>query len=226
MKDLREFLKQNELFSDLQRAEVEELAALFGHRTYQRRQAIYLPGDPPDGIYLVAAGTVKIARLSPDGKEVTLRLVGPGQVFGELALLDDAPREDLAEAFDATTAYHAARRDLERFLRRHPAVALGVARLIGRRLREAEAKVEQLAFKGLPARLATLLVQLAQDYGHLSQEGIRVALPMAHQDLASQVASSRESTTIALNTFKRQGLIDLAPRRITIKDLRQLQAIG
>ncbi len=171
-------------------------------------------------------GRVKISRLSEDGREATLTLVGPGEFFGEECLLDATTRETIAEVLEPAQTLRVPREELIPALQSHPPFAVAVARLMNGRRRVAETRVEEMAFKTVRSRLAALLARLARSHGSSAPGGILLDLSLAHQDLAGQIGSTRETTTLTLNEFRRGGLLRIDHCRILIRDLGGLEAIA
>ena len=219
-------LRSTPLFTDLPPSVLSRIADRSVWREYRRRQAIHFPGDPADAVFVVRQGRVKISRLSEDGKEATLNLVGPREPFGEECLLDAATRETLAEVLEPAQTLRISREELLPVLQAHPAFPLAVALLMGGRRRAAESRLEEMVFKTVRGRLAALLTRLARSHGRAISGGILLDLSLAHQDLAGQIGSTRETTTLTLNEFKRGGLLRIDHCRILIRDLAGLEAIA
>lgn len=226
MADLGNPLKAVDLLQDLDPKQLAHLLDVSQRRELKRRQALYFPGDPADALFAVRYGKIKISRLSEDGKEVGLWIVGPGNILGELALVQPGPRDTFAETLEDTAVLSLPIAEIAALMVSDPGFTFRVARLIGQRLREVEERVEDLAHRGVPSRLARVLLRLAQRYGRSEGNGILVSLSLGHQDLANQIGSTRETTTLALNAFKRRGWIEIAPRRLVIKDIARLQALA
>jgi CRP-like cAMP-binding protein len=137
-----------------------------------------------------------------------------------MALIGQGMHNTFAEATEDCVLCVMSREDVERLLLTKPKVALRIFEVLGSRLKETEARLEEIAFKGIPARLASLLLQLADEQGSDTIEG------MTHQDLGERIGTYRETTTQTLNTFKAEGLIDIGRKRITIQDRDALQRIA
>lgn len=219
-------LRSVPLFADLTPPVLDRVAERSIWRDYRRRQAVHLPGDPADGVYVVSGGRVKISRLSEDGREATLLLVEREEIFGEECLLDATTRETIAEVVEPARILRCPREELVPALRSHPAFAMAVARLMSGRRRAMESRLEEMVFKTVRARLAALLARLARSHGKTSAGGILLDLALAHQDLAGQIGSTRETTTLTLNQFRRGGLLRIHHCQILIRDLAGLEAIA
>lgn len=214
------------LFADLPSGELSRIADTSCTREYRRRQVIYFPEEPANALYVVTQGRVKISRLSEDGKEVTLFLAGMGEPIGEECLLGTAARETIAEVLEPANVLQIHRETLVPFLHSRPAFVLAVANLMNGRRRLAESRLEEMIFRTVRGRLAALLARLARSHGRTTDGGILLDLALAHQDLAGQIGSTRETTTLTLNEFKRGGLLRIDHCRILIRDLDGLEAIA
>ncbi len=210
------YLRSNELFRDLNEKEMEELDRVTSMTTCERGRIFYTPGETGEVLFLLKKGHVQIYRLSPDGKKLVIAILEPGTLFGEMALIGQGMYNTFAEAVEPCTLCAMSRRDVEWLVAKFPKVGIRLLEIIGRRLTEAETRLESLAFKSIPARLASLLLQLAQNNcveGH------------THQDFAEMIGTYRETVTQTLNDLKAQGLIEISRKQIEIRDeakLRQL----
>ncbi len=214
------YLQMVDIFQDLTEAEIEEIDRATTMSTYRRGKIFYMPEDTSEVLFLIKKGRVQLYRISPDGKKLVIGTVGPGTVFGEMALIGQGMQNTFAEAVEECVLCVMSRDDVERLLVTKPKVALRIFEALGRRLREAEGRLEEIAFKGIPARLASLLLQLAEEQGGDSIVGL------THQDLGEQIGTYRETTTQTLNSFKAEGLLDIGRKRITILDREGLQRIA
>lgn len=217
------YLSQIKIFASMTPPEMEELARITRMTTTPKYQAIYLPGDAADAVYLLKKGRVRISKLSSEGKQVTLALLEPGDIFGELALMDDGgPQETIAEALEETLLCLIPKADFEMLLRRYPDVSLRVTKFIGWRLRSVENKVEDIVFRSAPGRLAHLLLKLADDYGQPGPDGTMIGVKFTHQNIAELINATRQTVTELLNQFESRGLIATAKRRLVLRDREAL----
>jgi CRP/FNR family cyclic AMP-dependent transcriptional regulator len=214
------YLKMVDIFQDLTEAEIEEIDRATTMSSCRRGKLFYMPEDTSEVLFLLKEGQVQLYRISPDGKKLVIGTIGPGTIFGEMALIGQGMHNTFAEATEDCVLCVMSREDVERLLVTKPKVALRIFEELGSRLKETEARVEEIAFKGIPARLASLLLHLADERGSDTITG------MTHQDLGEQIGTYRETTTQTLNTFKTDGLIDIGRKRITILDREGLQHIA
>lgn len=219
------YLRQTGLFDRLGEPELQRIAELSRMREFPRGALILGPDSDPDLIYLVKAGRVKISTFSPQGKEQILALLERGDVFGELAPVE-APAPAHVEAFDHAVVCTLHRTLFEEILRHTPEVGVRVIRVLARRLRAAEQEIEDLALRSVPARLAALLLRLAEEYGEPESQGIRLSLRLTHQDLAHMVGSTRETVTALIGQFRDEGLITVDHRVLVILERDRLRQIA
>jgi CRP-like cAMP-binding protein len=209
-----------DIFQDLTEAEIEEIDRATTMSSCRRGKIFYMPEDTSEVLFLLKEGQVQLYRISPDGKKLVIATIGPGAVFGEMALIGQGMHNTFAEATEDCVLCVMSREDVERLLVTKPKVALRIFEALGDRLKETEARLEELAFKGIPARLASLLLQLADERGSDTITG------MTHQDLGEQIGTYRETTTQTLNAFKADGLIEIGRKRITLLDREGLHRIA
>jgi CRP-like cAMP-binding protein len=214
------YLQMVDIFQDLTDAEIKEINRAITVTSIRRGKILYMPEDTSEVLFLLEQGRIQLYRISPDGKKLVIATLGPGTVFGEMALIGQGMHNSFAEAIEDCVVYVMSRDDVERLLVTKPKVALRIFEALGSRLRDAEIRLEEIAFKGIPARLATRLLQLAEEQGKDTITGL------THQDLGEQIGTYRETTTQTLNTFKAEGLIEIGRKRITILDREGLQRIA
>jgi CRP/FNR family cyclic AMP-dependent transcriptional regulator len=220
------YLKNINLFHSMtpeQMRMVEERTVM---REIRRKEVLYLPGEPGDRIYLLKRGVVKISALPEDGHEVILALLRKGEVFGEEAVLDDSPRDHMAEAYDDALICIITRQDFLEMLRTFPDLGFRVTKLIGFRLRTFRNRVEGLLFKGASARLAQTLLDLARDHGVRDDRGILLPLRLSQTDLANLIGVTRESVNLTLADFRKRGLVEQEGRTLRLLQPEALGKVG
>jgi CRP-like cAMP-binding protein len=188
--------------------------------TAHRGHHIYMPGETSEALFLLKTGRVRIYRLTVDGKKLVLSTLQPHTFFGDMPLAGQQMYGTYAEAVDDCMICVLGRADLERLIQMRPRVAIRLLEIVSRRLLEAETTIEDLAFKSVPARLATLLLRLPTDESGWEVTGY------THQDLAEMIGTYRETATQALDDFKHRGLVELGRKRIEILDRRGLEVIA
>lgn len=193
-------------------------------RNYRRRQVIHFADQPGDYVYLLCSGRVKVARVSDQGREVTLYLVEPGQLFGEEALSESGtPYGVMAETLDDSLVCAFRRSDFLEAYQNAPAASLDLVRVVNDRRAMAESKIADLVFLDVPKRLAKLLLRL-YDRAERRGDGL-ISSKYTHQELANLIGSTRETTTLILNEFRRQGRIEFSGRKIIIRRREELESL-
>lgn len=214
------YLSELTVFRDLTPREMEELNRITTMSTVPRGRVFYRPEEPGEVLFILKEGRVQLYRISPEGKKLVITTLGSHTLFGEMALLGTKMHNTFAEAVEDCLICVMSRTDLERLILNKPQVALRILEITGKRLREAEERLENMAFKGIPARLASLLLRLAREQGSDTITGL------THQDLAESVGTYRETATQVLNDLKGQGLIEIGRKRITIVDRERLEEVA
>jgi CRP/FNR family transcriptional regulator len=199
------YLKQNRLFEDVPDQDVEENEGLFVMKTFARKALVFDESDPSRTVYMVKRGAVRLARLTEDGKEVTVAVLGRGDLFGEESIFSDRPRTTFAVALDDTLLCMARADDLFAMLESQPKVALNVAKVMSERLVELQSTVEDLAYARLSERLVNLFNRLAIEHGRPVEGGVEITIRLTHADLASLVGSTRETVSLELARLIRSG---------------------
>jgi len=210
------YLSELTVFQDLTAREMEDLNRITTMSTVQKGRVFYRPEEPGEVLFILKEGRVQLYRISPEGKKLVITTLGDHTLFGEMALLGTKMHNTFAEAVEDCLICVMSRTDLERLILSRPQVALRILEITGKRLREAEERLESMAFKGIPARLASLLLRLSSE-----QESDEVT-GMTHQDLAESVGTYRETATQVLNDLKSQGLIEIGRKRIQLLDKEAL----
>ncbi len=191
----------------------------------KKRRPIYVAGDPSEAIYVIRTGRVKISSCDQSGKEVTFSILKPGDIIGELEVLEGHPRENSAEALDDVCLSVISRDDFLRHIREHPEMALALTRLVGARLRQLQNRVEDLVFRDVPARLAHLLQELGEAGGVPDGPGRPLCTKLTHQEMASLIGCNRETVSAILGQFREQGLVRLNRRSITILNMDRVASL-
>lgn len=197
-------------------------------RHYRRRQVIHFPDQPGDFLYVLCTGGVKIGRTSEQGREIILLLLEGPQLFGETGLFEpNAPYELMAETMEDSLVGVLRRSDVLAALAQSPPAALEMLKLVSERRALAEAQAADLVFLEVPRRIARLLLRLHGTLGAArGRGGLLAKLKLTHQELANMIGSTRETTTLILNDFKRQGAVEFEGRKIVIPDRARLEAIA
>jgi CRP-like cAMP-binding protein len=207
------------LFAGLSRTELESLAAGLRRRRFRRSEVIFHQGDPGQALFILVSGAVKITLPSDTGEEAILATLRPGDFFGELALLDGAPRSATAIALEASEMLVLPRERFRELVANEPAIRDALLASIAGELRRLTAHVEELHFLDITGRLAARLARLATDQGERRPDGIRLNAPLTQSDLAAMIGCTRQSVNKMLGMFVTDGLIRIDREAITVTDL-------
>lgn len=218
-----ELLAQVPLFAALTPGELRSLEALLRPHRYQVGEIIFHEGDDGTALYIIEEGEVKIVLGSPEGKEVVLGLLGRGDFFGELALLDGEPRSADAVATASSLLQILRREDFSRFLADKPRVAANLLAALSRRLRRTDQLVHDAAFLDVRTRLVKVLLNLAETRGQAGPRGIVITSRLTQADLANMVGATRESINKWLRYYEAQGLVHHQRGRLTVVNLQRLR---
>ena len=212
-----ELLRRVSLFADLREDELAALGDCLGRRIFAKGMILFHKGSPAQSLYLIESGQVRIFALSESGHEITLDVYGPGECFGETALLDGNLRSTDAMAVEKMVTYTLRRDDFLHCLERHPQVARRVMGLLVHRLEHATAYAENLVFLDVAGRVAAVLLELAARYGaeHGSTE---IDLNLTQAEFASWVCASREMVNKVLHAYQNEGLIAMKRHTILVLD--------
>jgi len=222
----RRLLSHVSLFSLLDEADLDELLKLSTTRRLGEGEILFRKGDPGRQLYGVLEGRLKIYSSGADGREVVFGLSDPGDVTGEIALLDSEPRSATVVALEPTELLMLDRRDFLPFLQRHPSVAIRLAEILAERLRRLSELAEDSVLLALRARLAKKLVALARSYGRETGEGTRIELKLSQQALGDMVGTSRESINKQLRAWTQQGLVKSQRGFITLCGPSELESLA
>ena len=203
-----------------------KLAITAQTQSYRARQVVYLPGDRASTVHFIASGRVKVSKVTRDGKELTLAYRTGGDFFGETCLLEGGPREEMVESMEATTSVEVDRMGLDRLLAAHAQVSYPFVRALIGRWCSLEAKVEQLVFKDVGAKLAELLLRLGSEHGVEHRRGLVLGLKITHQEMANLIGSTRETVSLTLSQFKRKGFIQTEGRKVILADREGLRSLA
>jgi CRP/FNR family transcriptional regulator, cyclic AMP receptor protein len=220
---LAETLAGVPFFSGLDSATLERVGRGMRTRRFRRGEVIFHLGDPGDALFIVMTGAIKIMLPSDAGDEAILATLRPGDVFGELALLDGAPRSATATALEPTETLILPRGQFRELLATEPAIVDALLASLASELRRLTNHVEELHFLDITGRLASRLARLAAESGKKLADGtIRLRAPLTQGDLAAMIGCTRQSVNKLLGMFTDDGLIRLERDNIVVLDLEGL----
>ena len=212
------------LFRDLPPESLVRLASLTRKRKYRRGEVLYHQDDPGDALQVLQSGHVKIVGGVESGGEALLTVLGPGECFGELALIDGGPRSARVEALDAVETVSMSRTVFFQFLRENPQTIEPLLAALARMIRRLTETVTDLTLLDLEGRLAKKLLQLADDYGTPADPGVEISLDLTQEELSEMVGATRASVNKVLGWYDDRGAIVRRGRRIIVLDADRLRS--
>jgi CRP-like cAMP-binding protein len=215
------YLSNKEVFRDVSPRELKELERYIRLVTHPVGKLFYMSGDRGQVLFFLATGRVQQYRITPNGKKLVTVTLGPDSLFGEMTLVGQAIHNTFTESIEERHLYVVGRADYERLLYAKPPIAFRLAEAMVERLKDLGSRLEEIAFKSVPSRLASLLLRSIDEIG----KGTELS-GFSHQDLSEMLGSYRETVTQTLNDFKARGLIDIGRRRITLLDRSGLEFLA
>ncbi len=220
-----EALARSPLLSNLPADALNRLVAVARRRTYRRGEVVFHQGDPGHALYLITEGRLKVVLPAETGEEAILNVLGPGDVLGELALLDAEPRSATIVALEPVELVILAREDFLELLRRSPAAVEGVLAGLARTIRRLSGEVSDLMYLDLQSRLAKKLLELTETHGQPDADGIALQVSLTQDELAAMVGATRPRVNRLLGSFEDRGLLTRRSRRLVILNADALQRL-
>ena len=214
------------LFSDFSVKQLEAVSLVARKKTLQRRDELFHKGDPGGEIYIVVSGKLKALTTSVEGDDVVFSILGPGEVFGEVALLGATPRTATLSAIEDCQLLAIDRRDFMSFLRTNPEVSVKLLNVIAMRLKRVSELVEDTLFLNLPLRLAKKLCSLSRAYGEEVAEGIRIDLRLSQEEWGDLVGTTRESVNKQMRKWTEAGVVRIDDGYVVILDPAELEKLA
>jgi CRP/FNR family transcriptional regulator len=213
------------MFARLGDAALDAVATRTVVRSVKRDQLLFRKGEPCKGLYIVVRGAVRVYRANRDGREQTLHVQGPGESIAEVPLFDGGPYPASARAEEDSRVLFLPLDDFQWLYRHHPEVADSVITELGRRLRRMVRLVEKISLRDVPSRVAMTLLEYAEQQGSLA-DGVEFDLPRTQEEMAAELATTRESVARALGRLRSCGAIVQKGSRVRVVDLRQLESVA
>jgi CRP/FNR family transcriptional regulator len=216
-------LQRVPLFNALSREDLEEISRVAVPRSYPKGVRVFHEGDRSDACYIVRNGDLRVTREHPDGRAIALATLGPGDIFGELAMLDGEARSASVEALSECQLLALPAGDVRRLLQGSSEITVKLVVALTRRLREANERIARQSFQTVPSRVAGVLSQLIAEETPLDgRDGVTIRMTQA--DLAQLAGTSRESVSRFLATLERAGVVHVGRGRVTVLEPRRLRA--
>jgi CRP-like cAMP-binding protein len=215
--DDQELLRTVPIFAELTDGDFASLGRLTARRRYPKDTVVFFENEEGDSFFMILEGRIKVTILGDDGREVILSMLGPGDFFGEMALLDNEPRSATAIAVEETELLSLHRNDFQTVLTDNRSITTALIKILTARLRRANHQISTLALLDVYGRVARVIVDMAREEGRRLRDG-RIAFRRAtHQEIANRIGTTRETVTRMLKDLERQGLIHIEGKEIVVE---------
>ena len=219
------FLENFNLFEGLSEDEMKELEKITSMNETKKNEPIYFAQEPSNSIFFLKKGRVKLTRISDDGKEMIIGLVNPGEVFGEMSILDMDERNDFATTMDDCLVCAISKDDFKEFLEKNPSLNLKISKLIGFKLKKYSERIEELVFKDAEQRVISFILSLAKEHGKKIGDEYFIKPFLTHQDVAKLTACSRQTVNTILTDLREKKIINFDRRKLIIHDEKKLESL-
>ena len=219
--DKLSLLQSVPIFSDLSPADLNKIAERMIQRTYTKGQMILLEDDLGQTFFVIAEGSVKITRLSDDGREVILAMLGESDFFGEMSLLDGAGRSANVVALEASEILTLSRNDFLEILQDYPKISISLLDELTQRIRKSDQQIESLSLSDVEQRIGITLIRLAEELGTIKQGSVKIKNLPYQQDIANMAGTSRETVSRTFKLLEEKGLVTREGRKLTIYNFNQ-----
>lgn len=222
------YIQNSRMLQNLDERTVEAVARDSAMGSFKAGELLHAAGAPMDSVSFISQGRLKVYRLSRDGKQQTIALLGPGDAFGEIGLVDRSAQDLYVEALEDTIVCRTSRDSFLRLCSRDPALAIRLAEAMGEKLQEARERIADFAFRDVRGRVAHLVLTLLERERRLagSDDIDRVVPGLTHRELADLIGTRRESVTNAINALERDGFLSVEDRTLVVVDLAGLREIA
>lgn len=221
----QEFLTGLTLFADLEAQQLEQIAQRVQRRTFAIGVTLFHQDMPGTMMYMIETGSVRVISIGRTGQELTLNVLGPGEIFGELSILDGQQRSATAITLVPTVVWLLSQADLNEFMSKYPPVNQAMIQILVERVRATARRLEAMTFQDVLGRLAFELLSLAERSGQPYEQGIEITIPLTQVDLASMVGATRESVNKAVSVLRSKELINIDGTRWFLQDPAGIQQI-
>lgn len=220
-----EFLGSLPLFADLADDQLDQVAQRVQRRTFAMGVTLFHQDMPGTMMYMIETGSVRVISIGRTGQELTLNVLGPGELFGELSLLDGQHRSATAVTLAPTIAWLVSQTDLKDFMAKFPPVNQAMIKILVDRVRSTARRLEAMTFQDVLGRLAFELLSLAERSGRSCEQGIEITIPLTQVDLATMVGATRESVNKSVSVLRSRGLLDVDGTSWYLQDPAGMQQI-
>jgi CRP/FNR family transcriptional regulator, cyclic AMP receptor protein len=222
--DIVDLVSAVPIFGELDPPDIKKITEIGINRKYTKNGIVFLEEEEGAALFIIISGKVKIVRTDDEGKEVILSILGEGDFFGEMAILDGLPRSATVVSIDESELFMIHRRDFLQLIERSPQVAVSLLRELTRRLRKSDEQIKSLSLKDAVGRVANVILQLADDLGKIKKGQVIIEDFPLQQDLANMAGTSRETISRTIHQFIRDGYLEQRGNAIIITNYEKFKS--
>jgi CRP/FNR family transcriptional regulator, cyclic AMP receptor protein len=219
------FLKQIPLFIELDEKELTHLAGISIARTYRKNANVFMEGDPRQAVFFIHKGIIKIYKIDSDGNEQIVTFLKEGEMFPHTGFFDSSPYPATSTVVEAAELFVIPIKDFEQLMLDMPTIAIKVMRVMSEKIREFQAKLQTFVTQDVNRRIVSFLVRMADNQGVKFEDGVKIGIPMTHQEFANMVGTTRETVNRVMNNLKKDGIIEMNRQGIIIYDYARLREL-
>ncbi|MBI5806948.1 MAG: Crp/Fnr family transcriptional regulator [Ignavibacteriales bacterium] len=220
-----DFLSRVPIFSELSKETLDKIEKVGQRKKFNKGEIILLEDDAGTALFIIINGKVKVSRSSNDGKEVILTILNADDFFGEMAILDGQKRSATVSAIEPSEVFVIQRDDFINLLYAHPEITIALLQELTRRLRNADMKIKSLSLKDAEGKVATVILQIADDIGKIKHGKVEIEKLPLQQDLANMAGTSRETISRTLHSFAKKGLVEMDGNKLIITDYEKFKEL-
>lgn len=219
------YLENFNLFDGLDKNRMMELSQVISDKEINGDHPIYFANEPSKTVYFLKTGRVKITKYLNDGSEKIIAIINPGEIFGEMAYLDEVARTDYAVTLEQSMICAVNKNDLAAFIEKNPGLNLKLTKILGLKLRSFSERIEDLIFKDADQRIASFILRYAEKNGKKVGDQVFVKPFLKHQNIGEMTACSRQTVNYFLTGLRNKGIINFDRTKLIINDLDSLKKI-
>lgn len=223
MADSSEILMYVPIFSDLEKETIDKISSIGTTKSYPKESYILMEEGTGTAMFVIISGKVKVSRTSADGREVILSILGEYDFFGEMAILDGLSRSASVIAMSDSELFIIQREQFLDLLKEYPEISINLLQELTQRLRSADSKIKALSLKDAEGKVATVILQLAEDLGKIKQGVVEIEKLPLQQDLANMAGTSRETISRTLHSFAKKGQVELEGSKLRILNFEKFR---
>lgn len=219
-------LREVDLFDGLSQDQLRQISRSLPMSTCRVGGLVTSPDDDDERLYIVKRGRVRLYRLTPDGKQLTLDILDKGRVVGRMSWLGQELNDVYAEAIEDALICSFTPDELQSLMARYPGVGMNIVRYLAERLAASEREREILAFRSVEERLASKLLELVDRFGRPGETGTAIDARLTQQELADMIGTSRETLALTISSLRERGILDMRQQRVEVRDLQALRSLS